>query len=209
MELPFSFSVSGLLSCSITFRFIEVSTWLYDSVRGGVDHNPGGQVLGLLVTTFLHEYLPNLLAHVWTRLHSVNVSFVLFTCLNAFTVQVSSGVTTDLSLVVPSHQFYHVGTRYVSNFFKLYFIRLHRDLEFYIGLKHIAERLSETIQTVSKLDMTFSLFLPIGVSDAECGAISSQCTVAPGVLVRVLGLEPKPSCCSSSGFWFSTLVACP
>ena len=61
---------------SITVRFTEVSTGLYDSVRGGLDHNPGGQVLGLLRTTFLNEYIPNLLAHVWTRLHSANVSFV-------------------------------------------------------------------------------------------------------------------------------------
>ena len=76
LELPFSFSVSGLLSYFITVRFTEVSTELYDSVRGGLDHNPGGQVLGLLVTSFLHEYIPNLLAHVWTRLHSANVSFV-------------------------------------------------------------------------------------------------------------------------------------
>ena len=60
----------------ITVRFTEVSTGLYDTVRGGLDHNPGGQVLGLLVTSFLNEYIPNLLAHVWTRLHSANVSFV-------------------------------------------------------------------------------------------------------------------------------------
>ena len=60
---------------SITVRFTEVSTGLYDSVRGGQDHNTGGQVLGLLRTTFLNEYVPGLIAHVWTRLHASNVSF--------------------------------------------------------------------------------------------------------------------------------------
>ena len=89
----------------------------------------------------------------------------------------------------------------------MYFIRLHRDLEFYIGLKHIVEKLSETIQTVIKLDETFSLFLLVGLSGAEGGAIPAQRVASPGVLVRVLGLEPGPLCSSSSGYQFSTLPA--
>ena len=60
---------------SITVRFTEVSTGLYDSIRGGQDLNTGSQVLGLLRTTFLHEYVPGLIARVWTSLHTSNVSF--------------------------------------------------------------------------------------------------------------------------------------
>ena len=45
---------------SITVRFTEVSTGLYDSIRGGQDLNTGDQVLGLLRTTFLNEYVPGL-----------------------------------------------------------------------------------------------------------------------------------------------------
>ena len=60
---------------SITVRFTEVSTGLYDSIRGGQDLNTGDQVLGLLRTTFLNEYVPGLIAHVWTSLHASNVSF--------------------------------------------------------------------------------------------------------------------------------------
>ena len=55
----------------------------------------------------------------------------------------------------------------------MYFIRLHRDLEFYIGLKHLIEKLSETIQTVIKFGETFSLFLLVGVSGAEGRAIQA------------------------------------
>ena len=60
---------------SITVRFTEVSTGLYDSIRGGQAFNTGNQVLGLLRTTFVNEYVPGLIARVWTSLHTSNVSF--------------------------------------------------------------------------------------------------------------------------------------